>query len=289
MRILLVRSFKSEGKHEFTLRRGKDFLLPMNGENTSEKSFDEIFDLFKTDLRNLYEERAKELRQKIADESLNLIQTEQLIDPIFNRLKLLREHAENIGSDFLSVFENVIHKHCNEITKPIRIQIVALFYKRYENALFQQKQSISRVLLSRGEGSHQEPTLRSIESIYNQPRHKYINRLEAAVKRHNLELSTKINIQTEGVYMGNFFAPQHGKVLVKKVLLEECRKECQNRKLPKGQTIRREIKYQIAQAIKIDNLGTLETFKSGNSAYHLISKMLSEHGYCRKAASKFSE
>jgi hypothetical protein len=261
----------------------------MNNDSPNEESFNEVFDLFETELRNLYRERSRELKQKINDESISLIQQDQSIDPIFNRYNLLREHAENIGADFLSAFESVIHRFSSTITKPLNVKIVNLFYKRYKVALSQQEQTFRRIAASLGRSNDFNSMFLPVTSIYSEFKTVYINRLEVAVKRHNLELSTKTNIQTEGERMGNFFAPSQGRASVKKVLLEECRKECQKRKLPKGQTIRREIKYQIAQAIGMDNLGTLETFKSRNSAYHLISKMLSELGYCRKAASKYNE
>ena len=74
---------------------------------------------------------------------------------------------------------------------------------------------------------------------------------------------------------------------VKEVFLEKCKEECESRSLPKGKTISREQKFDIGKAIGLNGLGEFETFRSGNSAYHRISKMLSELGYSRKTSSKY--
>ena len=74
---------------------------------------------------------------------------------------------------------------------------------------------------------------------------------------------------------------------VKITLLQKCKAECERRELPKEKTITREIKYEIAGAIELEGLGAMETFHSGDHAYHRISKMLSELGYSRKSASKY--
>jgi hypothetical protein len=73
---------------------------------------------------------------------------------------------------------------------------------------------------------------------------------------------------------------------VKARLLDQCRVECERRELPKGETINLETKYDIAESIGLDGLGSIETFKSGDPAYHRISKMLSELGYKRKRAAE---
>jgi hypothetical protein len=69
-------------------------------------------------------------------------------------------------------------------------------------------------------------------------------------------------------------------------LINACRKECESRRLVKDETIRPEIKYEIAVAIGLPGVGPREKFKPGNKAYQLVSKMLSELGYKRKSRMK---
>lgn len=78
-------------------------------------------------------------------------------------------------------------------------------------------------------------------------------------------------------------------VPIKIPLLELCRRECEERELPKGKTLKAQEKYSIAGAIGMEGLPKLEDFKSGNPAYHRMSKMLSELGYSQKGASKYDE
>ncbi len=75
--------------------------------------------------------------------------------------------------------------------------------------------------------------------------------------------------------------------VIKKSLMEKCSKECERREIPKNETITTEEKYSIAKAINLKGLGTIETFRPRNPAYHHISKILSELGYSRKDASKY--
>jgi hypothetical protein len=69
---------------------------------------------------------------------------------------------------------------------------------------------------------------------------------------------------------------------VKPTLLELCKKECEHRQLRKGETVRPEIKYDIAKAIGLKGIGTRDKFKPGNKAYQLVSKMLAELKFKRK-------
>ena len=72
---------------------------------------------------------------------------------------------------------------------------------------------------------------------------------------------------------------QSGLEAAKPILYKKCKRECESRGLPKGKTLRPEVKYEIAQAIGINDIGTLETFKSGQRAYQKISTILSNLGY----------
>jgi hypothetical protein len=67
----------------------------------------------------------------------------------------------------------------------------------------------------------------------------------------------------------------------KQYLIKKCREECKIRRLKKRVTVLREMKYSIAKAIGIKDVGTLDDFKAGQPAYQLVSKMLSELGYSR--------
>jgi sulfur relay (sulfurtransferase) DsrC/TusE family protein len=71
-------------------------------------------------------------------------------------------------------------------------------------------------------------------------------------------------------------------LLVKSISQEKCRKACEKRKLQKYVTIPPHVKYEIAKEIGIDNVGSLEDFKSGQSAYQVVSKMMSVAGYSKK-------
>ncbi len=62
---------------------------------------------------------------------------------------------------------------------------------------------------------------------------------------------------------------------VREKLLDKVLKECEARELPKGKTVSRETKYEIAKAIGLE-VPAFECFKSGEKSYHRISKYLSE-------------
>ena len=68
----------------------------------------------------------------------------------------------------------------------------------------------------------------------------------------------------------------------KNILTNECRLACERRRLPKNVTITPEVKYEIAKEIGIENVGELNDFKSGQSAYQLVSKMMAELKYRKK-------
>jgi len=70
--------------------------------------------------------------------------------------------------------------------------------------------------------------------------------------------------------------------LIREPLKDKCKKECELRKLPKYKMITRQGKYDIALSIGLEKIPKFARFKSGNKAYHRISKMLSELGYSNK-------
>jgi len=74
---------------------------------------------------------------------------------------------------------------------------------------------------------------------------------------------------------------------IKDTLIDKCEIECKSRKLPQRKTISREVKFDIANIIGMDGVGTFASFKSGNSAYHRISKILSSLGYSEKNPLKY--
>jgi hypothetical protein len=69
-------------------------------------------------------------------------------------------------------------------------------------------------------------------------------------------------------------------------LKEKCRKECENRKLPREVTVPRQLKFEIAQAIGLESLVIYKKFKPGEKSYHRISRILSELKYSQKKASR---
>jgi hypothetical protein len=70
--------------------------------------------------------------------------------------------------------------------------------------------------------------------------------------------------------------------ITRKAYIKRCREECKRLKLTKGETISLKGKYEIAEAIKLDKLGSFKSFRSGAKAYHRISRILSEIGYSNK-------
>lgn len=74
---------------------------------------------------------------------------------------------------------------------------------------------------------------------------------------------------------------------VKRILVKNCKEECVRRRLPQKKTLSRKIKFEIAKAIGMEDVGVFESFKSGNSAYHRISNMLSKLGYSEKKPLKY--
>lgn len=73
---------------------------------------------------------------------------------------------------------------------------------------------------------------------------------------------------------------------VKPEFLELCKNECERLKLKKGETIKTAIKYSIAKTIQLTELPDEKEFKSGNPAYHRLSKMLSILGYSKKTSTE---
>jgi hypothetical protein len=72
----------------------------------------------------------------------------------------------------------------------------------------------------------------------------------------------------------------------KEVMTQKCLIACESRNLAKGVTITNEVKYEIAMEIGMKNVGEFAAFKHGQSAYHLVNKRMSEHGYSAKPKKK---
>jgi hypothetical protein len=65
-----------------------------------------------------------------------------------------------------------------------------------------------------------------------------------------------------------------------------CRKICEEKKLKTHTTVSRDVKYEIAKELKVEDLSAYEEFQSGESSYQRISTLLSKLGYSDKPGRK---
>jgi hypothetical protein len=115
-----------------------------------------------------------------------------------------------------------------------------------------------------------------------QERVKLLKQYQEFLQRKFMEYRTK---QFRGKVLHSTPSEKLTTGTTRKYHIEKCKVECQRLTLTERQTVRREIKYKIAETIGMKNLGSFKNFKSGKSnAYQYISKILSELGYSKKQA-----
>ncbi len=297
----------------------------MNSNN--EDYFAQALEIFKKQSLNQSRESYEKLSKKNGEnlwereEECRKITEKTGHQTYFDRIPVIiqgyRFHAELIGEDFLSSYLEIINPNCGIITDSQKGELLKLLASRFEVAGNRGSDNMKALYASEGRQPVGDGTY--IKNIYMSMHGKIQSRLIVEIMKHNLGAGKKETQKLKDV--SEVFDPQpmieevserttrrfkdegwtivrsddlksnsakkHSIAGIRKILKDQCREECEKRKLPTGQTLSRELKYEIAQAIDIDDLGSLDTFKSGNPPYHFTSKMLSELGYCKKNPSKY--
>jgi len=161
-------------------------------------SDDKILNVFRIKLRNLSEHRARELMQKIDEVIVSKARIGKLQgnQAVLLRYGLLRDHAENIGRDFLAVFHTTVEPYYGIISGKIKIELVKHFYKRYQWAISHQEQVFKQLAASLGRSDRFNSMFNPVKGIYGESQHIYINWLEEAIEEHNLEVDARVNAET---------------------------------------------------------------------------------------------
>jgi hypothetical protein len=191
-----------------------------------------------------------------------------------------------MGDDFIAAFHSLIRPFVGPITDSSKRELRTILGVQFQSVMKNRREELARIAASINRSEKLKSMILPMEQIYISSHTKYWDMMEVEIGKHNLQTETQSVLKAAPV--PSVVTPHTGRG-TKVVLLEECRKECERRSLPKGKTIRLDEKYSIATAIGMQGVPRVEKFKPGDKAYHRMSKMLSELGYCRKGASKFTD
>jgi len=264
--------------------------------------FQQVFEAFRLQCSNQFREGYEKLNQKInalLRERIeeNRKETEKTgLQISWDRFPILvqgyRYHSELIGEDFLSSYSEIIHPHCGIITDAQSSELFTLLQTHYSLAMDRAESAAKAYFDSQNIPENQAAVSRA-RGQYSNPCKKYERRLTAEILKHNL--SVGVGKTSEKIYhenLGNLAISQNlseikiQQGITKQYLKDRCEEECEKRGISKFRTISRETKFEIAQAIGIRGVDSLESFKGGNPAYQKISTILSVLKYCKKNPDK---
>ena len=283
-RALTRRAFRKESS---TTRAGF-FLFDM--EISDDGLFIQAMPAFRAKFQNLVREGSDELRKKIFNEITAKTRLGGVIDPFHTRAILWKEHAENVGKDFLKAFDEIVEPYCGSISDASRGILYDILFRMYRGITRNRENEITRIIAAIGYPLRPfEPIAIPVRGFYANSQSKYTRLLDEKILEHNLKveslkryqdapLAGKIDVSTKSSNEES----REPETITRQTYVKRCREECKRREMKKGETISREGKYDIAKTIKLKNLGSLKSFKSGSKSYHRISRILSEIGYSSK-------
>jgi hypothetical protein len=152
---------------------------------TDDELFNEAYTVFQKFFQICVENRQEEFHAKIGTAARQM----RASDFLFARLTLDKEHAKNIGEDFLVMYDTHINPKCGLISKNaegILYGRLSLLYrglgKNAENSI--QSKYASQGWDIKGSKSSTDVSI----GYYNNANSKYLKRLDAKIEEHNFEL-----------------------------------------------------------------------------------------------------
>lgn len=196
-KIPLVPCIDREGERKFTPGHERDFLLlmPLDENDTL---FSNAFAVFQKYFQICIEDRGEELSNRINAEIVAKARLGQIVDTISPRYPMWREHAKNIGEDFLAMYDSHIELYCNHISENSKMILFSRLNVIFEGLAKRREQEIIRVISSLGRQKEgiKSDTLVS-NGIYINSIPKYRDLLDAKITKHNFEVSVRERLRTE--------------------------------------------------------------------------------------------
>ena len=159
--------------------------------------FQNAFPAFLKSVTNLLQECYEDFGGKVAEMAKARTRPGWSVNPFLPRYDVYRGIAKKIGVDFLVEFERTIKPYCGNISDSSMIELLKLFNLRYDGAVVNAEQGLKRFCASRGIRDNIEPYLLPARGIYRNAQHKYWNRVEAEILKHNLEVSVHRKVEFE--------------------------------------------------------------------------------------------
>ena len=181
-----------------------EFLF-MSAKSRKSKSVDEsILNTFTLELNNRSDARWEELVDRIneaviakereADESAKTNPKARLVvDQVDNQVDIrypsYRKHLDQIGQDFLAVFDSIIKSHCGFISDELNSALIKLFLDGYSSAIARVRDDLHRLLAVLGRKEHFVSYCDPFEGFYTSARSTHYKLLQAEIAKHNLGYS----------------------------------------------------------------------------------------------------
>jgi hypothetical protein len=157
-----------------------------------EISDDELFNralpVFRKQFENLVRNRSDELRDRIHEEASAKVPLGRIVDSLPYHPILWRDHAKNIGEDFLKTFDDVVKPYCGNISATSRSVLYKILYEIYEGLIHRREREFSQALAATGQPQR---TVSSARAIYATSQSKYRNILDEKILKHNLDVDSK--------------------------------------------------------------------------------------------------
>jgi hypothetical protein len=170
--------------------------MPTKSRSTKQLSADDLFNralpAFTKELRNLFDDRERQLRTKIAKIKMTDAQlVDKTVNPIQPRYALYEEDATKIGEDFLSAFNRIVRPFCSLISDSSKKVLINLLSEQYKAVINQTERGLQWLLISLGRQEQFQEIFRPARRIYRYSSPIYFNRLDAEIEKHNLEVTAK--------------------------------------------------------------------------------------------------
>jgi hypothetical protein len=154
--------------------------------------FNEALPVFEEQFLNLVFVRNNELSLKMTETFERMARHGGFVNTLPIRYKLYEEHAKNIGDDFLKIFDEFIHPHCQNISDSSWSRLFGVFTQTITLIKNRAESEIKSVLSARANGENDlKPAIVRVQYIYTACESIYGHSLDARIAKHNFEIDIK--------------------------------------------------------------------------------------------------